>query len=130
MTRSLTVPGIAYGGDYHRRAAGIPAVTRRRSGSGAAWYLATHPDPTTMAAVLQQICREANVASERQAPPGVEVALRRGPHADYLFLIDHAEAGAEIAANGVELLTGKPVHGSPLSLETRHTNHRRQQPGP
>ncbi|WP_342786950.1 Beta-galactosidase C-terminal domain [Streptomyces cyaneus] len=37
---------------------------------------------------------------------------RRAPDADYLFLIDHSGAGAEIPAHGVELLTGKSVHGS------------------
>ena len=29
-----------------------------------------------------------------------------------LFLIDHAGHGAEVTAEGVELLTGKPVAGS------------------
>ena len=37
---------------------------------------------------------------------------RRGADADYLFLIDHAGNGAEIPAEGVELLTGKPAAGT------------------
>lgn len=49
---------------------------------------------------------------EREVPAGVEVVKRRGADADYLFLIDHAGRGAEIPADGVELLTGKPVTGS------------------
>ncbi|GAA4722397.1 beta-galactosidase [Phytohabitans rumicis] len=92
--------------------AGIPAVTRRTRGSGAAWYLATHPDSTTLAAVLDRIRREAGVQPERAAPAGIEVVRRCGADADYLFLIDHAGVGAEVTADGVELLTGKTVCGS------------------
>ncbi|MCW6005253.1 Beta-galactosidase C-terminal domain [Micromonospora sp. CPCC 205371] len=49
---------------------------------------------------------DAAVGAERDGPE------RRGADADYLFLIDHAGAGAEISADGIELLTGKPVCGS------------------
>jgi beta-galactosidase len=92
--------------------AGVPAITRHAYGSGTAWYLATHPDPTALAAVLERICLEAGVRPEREAPVGIEVVKRRGTDADYLFLIDHAGRGAEIPAEGVELLTGKPITGS------------------
>ncbi|ULR55675.1 beta-galactosidase [Streptomyces deccanensis] len=92
--------------------AGVPAITRNSYGSGTAWYLATHPDPTTLAAVLERVCQDAGVGPEREVPAGVEVVRRRGTDADYLFLIDHAGRGAEVPADGVELLTGKPVNGS------------------
>ncbi|MFH8655196.1 beta-galactosidase [Streptomyces afghaniensis] len=91
--------------------AGVPAVTRHAYGSGTAWYVATHPDPTSLAAVLERIRQEAGVRPEREVPAGVEVVRRRGTDADYLFFIDHAGQGAEIPADGVELLTGKPVVG-------------------
>lgn len=74
--------------------------------------VATHPDPATLAAVLGRIREEAGVRPEREVPAGVEVVRRRGTGADYLFLIDHTGRGAEIPADGVELLTGKPVVGS------------------
>jgi beta-galactosidase len=92
--------------------AGVPAITRHAYGSGTAWYVATHPDPATLAAVLERIREEAGVRPEREVPAGVEVVRRRGTGADYLFLIDHTGRGAEIPADGVELLTGKPVVGS------------------
>ncbi|KUO06030.1 beta-galactosidase [Streptomyces caeruleatus] len=92
--------------------AGVPAITRHTYGSGTAWYLATHPDTTTLDAVLERIREEAGVRPEHDVPAGVEVVRRRGAEADYLFLIDHAGHGAEIPAEGVELLTGKPVVGS------------------
>ncbi|WP_179201977.1 beta-galactosidase, partial [Streptomyces caniscabiei] len=90
---------------------GIPAVTRHTHGSGTAWYVATRPDPTTLAALLDRVREEAGVTSVRPTPEGVEAALRRGTEADYLFLINHADADAEVevAAGSVDLLTGKSV---------------------
>lgn len=92
--------------------AGVPAITRHPYGSGTACYPATHPDPATLAAVLERVRREAGVHPEHEVPAGVEVVRRSGADADYLFLIDHAGRGAEIPADGVGLLTGKPVTGS------------------
>ena len=47
------------------------------------------------------------------APEGVEVVLRRGTEADYLFLINHTGKSANlcVSAEATELLTGKPVPG-------------------
>ncbi|MER7795075.1 beta-galactosidase [Streptomyces sp. NPDC097640] len=91
-----------------------PAVTRHTHGAGATWYLATRPDPATLASLLTRIRTEAGVASVRTAPEGVEVVRRRSPSADYLFLIDHAGNGGKVtvAEDAVELLTGKAVPGS------------------
>jgi beta-galactosidase len=92
--------------------AGHPAVTRHQHGSGTAWYLATHPDQVTLATLLHRISREADVTPEHQAPAGIEVVRRRGAEAVYLFLIDHTGKGAEVPAEGVELLTGTPLTGT------------------
>ncbi|MFJ9344941.1 beta-galactosidase [Streptomyces sp. NPDC101237] len=94
--------------------AGVPAVTRHAHGAGSAWYLATLPDPETLAGLLGRIREEAGVAAGRTAPEGVEVVVRRGADADYVFVIDHAGAGAEVpvAAGSVELLSGKAVDGA------------------
>ncbi|MFF4894932.1 beta-galactosidase [Streptomyces sp. NPDC001068] len=93
--------------------AGVPAVTRNAYGAGGAWYLATLPDAETLAGLLGRIREEAGVAAGRTAPEGVEVVVRRGADADYVFVIDHAGAGAEVsvAAGSVELLSGKAVDG-------------------
>jgi beta-galactosidase len=92
----------------------VPAVTRHACGEGAAWYLATQPDPATLASLLTRIRTEAGVDPVRTAPEGVEVVRRRGPSADYLFVIDHAGRGARVtvAGDAVELLTGKPAPSS------------------
>ncbi|MFG2132220.1 beta-galactosidase [Streptomyces sp. NPDC048751] len=95
---------------------GVPAITRHGYGTGTAWYVATLPDPDTLAALLERASDEAGVTPVRTGiPQGIEVVLRRGPDADYLFLIDHLGLGAEVpvAAGAVELLTGKlPADGS------------------
>ena len=92
----------------------VPAVTRHTYGEGTTWCLATRPDPTTLTSLLTAIRTEAGVAPVRTTPHGVEVVRRRSTSADYLFLIDHAGNGAEVAVaeNAVELLTGKPAAGS------------------
>jgi beta-galactosidase len=92
--------------------AGVPAVTRHTPGDGTAWYLATSPDPATLAALLDRICDEAGVQPVLSTPQhGIEAVRRSGRDADYLFLIDHTGNGAEVPAEGVELLTGKAVSG-------------------
>ncbi|MFJ9712207.1 beta-galactosidase [Streptomyces sp. NPDC101234] len=91
---------------------GVPAVTRHAPGDGTAWYLATHPDPATLATLLDRICAEAGVQPVLATPmDGIEAVRRTGPDADYLFLIDHGGSGAEVPAKGIELLTGKDTNG-------------------
>ncbi len=89
-------------------------MTRLAHGTGSAWYLATLPDPATLAALLDRVREEAGVTPVRTAPPGVEVVRRRGPEADYLFVIDHTGQGAEVpvAQGSFELLTGKGTAGT------------------
>ncbi|MGW0824968.1 beta-galactosidase [Streptomyces sp. NPDC002845] len=97
---------------------GVPAVTRHAYGAGTAWYLATRPDPATLTTLLTRMRSEAGVEPVRTAPEGIEVARRRGEDADYLFLIDHGGRGGEVevAADGVELLSGKPVPGGSVTV--------------
>jgi beta-galactosidase len=97
---------------------GVPAVTRNEFGSGTAWYVATRPDPATLASLLDRIRAEAGVRPVRATPEGVEAMLRRGPDADYLFLVNHGEEAAEVevAANATELLKGAPVEAGSLKV--------------
>ena len=89
--------------------AGVPAVTRHRLGAGTSWYLATLPDEPTLAALLDRIRTEAGVRPVRETAPGVEAVLRRGPDADYLFLINHSAHDVETPARGLDLVTGDTV---------------------
>ncbi|MEU6352261.1 beta-galactosidase trimerization domain-containing protein [Streptomyces sp. NPDC047072] len=98
--------------------AGVPAVTRHAYGEGVAWYLATHPDPATLAGLLDRIRTEAGVEPVRETPEGVEAVLRRGTQADFLFLINHGDRSAEVqvAQRAVELLGGKSVEGGTVTV--------------
>jgi beta-galactosidase len=98
--------------------AGVPAVTRNSLGTGVTWYVATLPDPTTLAGLLDRVRTEAGVEPVRATAPGVEAALRRGPDADYLFLINHTDQDTEVAvsADATELLTGTPVPGPVVTV--------------
>ncbi|MFE7278062.1 beta-galactosidase [Streptomyces sp. NPDC057623] len=93
---------------------GVPAVTRHAHGTGLTWYLATLPDRETLAALVDRIRTEAGVEPVRSTPQGVEAVLRRGPDADYLFLLNHTDRPAHVAVapDATELLTGKPVPGA------------------
>ncbi|MEW2044526.1 beta-galactosidase [Streptomyces sp. NPDC005476] len=98
---------------------GVPAVTRHPYGAGTAWYLATLPDADTLAALLERVRTEAEVAPVRATPEGVESVLRRGEDADYLFLVDHRGAGARVpvAPDAVELLTGESLENGTVTVE-------------
>ena len=93
---------------------GVPAVTRNSHGAGTTWYVATQPDPTTLAALLDRVRAEAGVRPVCEAPQGVEATRRRGTEADYLFLVNHTaeDARVPVSPDATELLTGKPAAGS------------------
>lgn len=88
---------------------GRPAVTRRvLAAGGSAWYLATQLAPATLAAIIDQICADSAVQPVVTAAQAVEAVRRR--HADgrsYLFLINHGGVTAQVAAAGVDTLTGR-----------------------
>ncbi|MGH3424205.1 MAG: beta-galactosidase, partial [Nocardioidaceae bacterium] len=90
---------------------GVPAITRRRAGAGAAWYVATRLDRAGTATLLRRVCDEAGVGPETVAPPGVEVVRRHGADRSYAFVINHGEAVADLDLHGVDLVTGRDVSG-------------------
>lgn len=89
--------------------AGHAVLTRREVGSGAAWYLATRPDANGFDALLARVCADAGVTPVAQVGPGVEVVRRRSDAGSWLFVVNHADTPAEVAAAGHELLTGTDV---------------------
>jgi beta-galactosidase len=100
--------------------AGRPAVTRHTFGQGQSYYIGTRPEPAYMAALLAQICREANVTPPLAAPPGVEVARRTTDGASFLFVLNHnrhpvelsLRRGQEPAPPATDLLTGYRYEGT------------------
>ncbi|WP_210481071.1 beta-galactosidase [Naasia sp. SYSU D00948] len=74
---------------------GSPAVTRNETGSGAAWYVATLPEPAARAALLRTVLEEAGVETE-EVPKGQE-RVRRGA---LTFRIDHGDQSVTIDRDG------------------------------
>ncbi|MFC9333730.1 beta-galactosidase [Arthrobacter sp. NPDC057009] len=85
--------------------AGVPALTRRTTGSGAAWYLATLPDRDGIENLLDKLLAEAGVAAVAEAAAGVELTRRVSSDGRrFLFAINHGRADAAVKADGEDLL--------------------------
>ncbi|MFF0310688.1 beta-galactosidase [Streptosporangium sp. NPDC004379] len=90
--------------------AGRPAVLRHAFGDGSAWYVATMPDESALAALAGRVLADAGVEGVLPGlPAGVE-AVRRG---DVLFLLNHGAATVRVPVPGLadDLLTGSPTEG-------------------
>ncbi|MCJ1703855.1 beta-galactosidase [Rathayibacter sp. VKM Ac-2926] len=87
-------------------AAGTPALTSRRTGTGTAHYLATIPDDAGMLALTAWLAEQSGIAPVLQTgSPWVEAA-RRG---DVLTVINHGQDPVDVAVSGTDLVTGHPV---------------------
>lgn len=89
--------------------AGRPALTRTGAGQGTAWYLGTRLDDATMGSVLGEIAEAAGVRPAATVGPGVEAVRRRSDRGSWLFLLNHTDTEASVAATGHDLLTGAEV---------------------
>ncbi len=91
---------------------GVPSLTRRPMGSGAAWYLATFPDRDGIDALVDKLLAESGVSPAATADPGVELVRRRSADGKaFLFAINHTRSAAFVSATGTDLLTGEPFNG-------------------
>lgn len=92
---------------------GVPSLTRRAVGSGAAWYLATFPDQDGIESLVDRLLAESGVAPLAAADPGVELVRRHSSDGQrFLFAINHTRAEASVHASGTELLTGGAFSGT------------------
>ena len=93
--------------------AGWPAVTRRDAGSGAAWYVATLPEPEALATLAARAVADAGVEVPSPAAIGAQVeVVRRG---GLVFAINHGPDDAEVLLRGTDVLTGSPMAGTVLA---------------
>jgi beta-galactosidase len=90
---------------------GMPAVTRRTVGEGAAWYVSTRLDPTGLDRLLARVLETADVHAPVDAPRGVEQVRRRGDRASYLFLINHRDDDVRLDVSGHDLVGDAAVDG-------------------
>lgn len=92
---------------------GVPSLTRHAVGNGAAWYLATFPDPDGIEAVLDKLLAESGVSPVAAADPGVELVRRFSSDGQsYLFAINHTRSDASVSAAGTDLLAGETFSGT------------------
>ncbi|RKE62836.1 beta-galactosidase [Microbacterium sp. AG238] len=91
--------------------AGMPAVTRKRHGAGTGWYVSTRPDAAGLAAIMAEVYADAGIVP-LGAPAGLEIIRRAGETDDYVIAINHAETDAELALDGVDLMTGHATRGT------------------
>jgi beta-galactosidase len=90
--------------------AGMPAITRRTHGAGAAWYVSFLPKDAEP--LLAPVFEESRITV--RPFDGVEAVLRTGEDTAYLFLLNHNRVPATVALDypGTDLITGRPAEGA------------------
>lgn len=98
-----------FSGHNNSDLAGWPAITRRKDGKGAAWYVATDLDEVGKAAVLEVACAYARIHAEsEELPAGVE-KIARG---NVRFYLNHSDKAVQLAGvSGYELITQSEATG-------------------
>jgi beta-galactosidase len=92
---------------------GVPSLTRRAAGSGAAWYLATFPDRDGIESIVDRLLEESGVVPAAGADPGVELTRRRSDDGrSFLFAINHSRSSGTLRASGVDLISGERFDGT------------------
>lgn len=94
---------------------GWPAVTRRPTSDGAAWYVATLPDRVALRRLAERVAAEAGIDLPAPAARGQQVeVVRRGGS---VFVINHGTDDAELLIDGTDLLTGASTGGMRLASQ-------------
>ncbi|MGW7084429.1 beta-galactosidase [Streptomyces sp. NPDC054871] len=85
-----------------------PAVTRRTAGGGSAAYVSTRLGRDGLTALLPELLAAAGVESELPAPARgrVELAVRRGADARYLFLVNRTDDAVPLPGLTGDILIG------------------------
>ena len=73
------------GGPYD----GLPAVTVNEYGRGFVVYVATEPGPALSEAIAGMLADACGLESAGRSPRDVELTIRHGKAADYLFVLNH-----------------------------------------
>lgn len=96
--------------------AGVPAITVRRVGEGAAWYVATALDDESLRRLLTRVLSGANVGSVVPIDQAgeLDVSRRRGPDGSWLFVLNHGPDEITVDVAGHDLVSDRPVAGGRL----------------
>lgn len=91
---------------------GVPSLTRNEYGAGVAWYLPCRLDARGTATLVGTLLDEAGVTPVTQTRAGVEVVRRTGDdNRSWLFVLNHTETPAILAARGHDLVADRSVDG-------------------
>jgi beta-galactosidase len=82
---------------------GMPAITRRAHGDGAAWYVATAPDG--LAAVVDAVLDGTGIAPDPAPPADVEILERGGRR----FVLNHGDRDATVDGEVVAARSARVV---------------------
>jgi beta-galactosidase len=102
--------------DYY---AGGPALTMHRFVDGRAYYLATHPEPALLHALLAHLCQEVAITPLLMAPAAVEVTRRtRSDGRSLYFVLNHKdqEIDLKLPPGTFTLLPGQEQVSAELHL--------------
>lgn len=97
---------------------GRPAVTRRASGTGSAWYVSAMLEDQGLAAVFRGVLEGAGLAARAEMNADFEAVTRASGDTDYTFALNHGREPLEIAVpeGAQDLMTGTTT-GATLTLE-------------
>ncbi len=88
--------------------AGYPAITRRITGTGSAWYVATRLTDAGLDVLLAPIVGEAGIEPVwPDRPVGVDVVQRRKGSDTWTFVIDQTGLGVSVPLEGTDLVSGE-----------------------
>ncbi|MFC7455914.1 beta-galactosidase [Brachybacterium sp. GCM10030267] len=97
-----------FGADFY---AGMPAITRHRTGRGEAWYVGTVLDDQGIDIVIRRILRRHDLLGPFADVEGVELAIRgTGPEAVH-HVLNHASEPRRLRAHleATDLLSGREI---------------------
>lgn len=95
--------------------AGFPALTRNRYGRGEAWYAGGCVEPALLDRLIPGLAASKGIHGLLEPVQNVEVASRVKGDREFLFVLNHGEAQAEIPIRfpAVDLLDGTVYKASP-----------------
>ena len=104
-----------YTSDYY---AGTPALIRKNSGSGKAYYYGSAWNEKSARIFLEKLGAASPFADLAKVPAGCELAVRRKGDKRYLFVLNYESTPAvfTLYKRGTDLYTGKTVTGD-ITLE-------------
>lgn len=101
-----------------RHLAGTPAITRRKVGAGAVYYVGTYFDDALLDALAAAWRAKKELPTASGLPAGVERVIRQGKTHRLVFLINHTDAAVTLydVPQGHDLIAGLPV-SAPMKLQ-------------